>query len=311
MDVTAYSERQDQVVGLSFPIIPELDEREQGVSVVVPAFNEEDAVAETLDEVHSHLKRSGWNYEVIVVNDGSQDGTRGILESRRDVRVITHERNRGYGAALKTGCRFAKYPLIVIADADGTYPIDRIPDLVALAEKADMVVGARTGRDVRHPLPRWLLRQILVRFAEWVARCRIPDLNSGLRVFRKGTVERFLNILPDSFSFTTTITLAMLASGYIVHYEPIAYHPRVGRSKIRAGDVVRFAQLILRTGVYFAPLRMFLPPAAVLFAGFLFTLLQDIFVREDLTERTLILLISSAQIGLFALLADMIHKRTR
>jgi hypothetical protein len=201
--------------------------------------------------------------------------------------------------------------LIVITDADGTYPNERIPDLIALTMQADMVVGARIGTHVHYPTLRSIPKWFLVHFAQWITRSRIPDLNSGLRVFRKSTIKRFLGILPDTFSFTTTITLAMLTNNYIVHYEPINYHPRVGRSKIKPiRDTLRFIQLILRTGVYFAPLRIFLPIAGIFLAGFLITLFQDIVYRQDLTERTLILLVAATQLGMFALLADMIHKRS-
>jgi glycosyltransferase involved in cell wall biosynthesis len=227
------------------------------------------------------------------------------------VRVLTHQQNRGYGAALKTGIRQAKHDLIVITDSDGTYPNERIPDLVALSREADMVVGSRTGDNVTYPLIRKIPKLFLKRFAEWMAHQPIPDMNSGLRVFRKSVAERFLNILPNGFSFTTTITLAMMTNGYSVHYEPIDYHPRVGKSKIKPiRDTLRFVQLILRTGMYFAPLRVFLPVAAVFFSGFLFTLYQDIFIRNDLTERTLILFVTATQLCMFSLLADMIDKRS-
>jgi glycosyltransferase involved in cell wall biosynthesis len=283
---------------------------EEGISVILPAFNEEAGITATLDSLQLHLQHSGLNYEVIIVNDGSTDGSGEILRARRDVRLIEHDHNRGYGAALKTGIRHAKYPLIVITDADGTYPNDRIPDLIRLAAEADMVVGARIGRNVEYPLIRRVPKWFLIRFAEWVARRRIPDLNSGLRVFRKDVVERFLNILPDTFSFTTTITLAMLTKQYIVHYEPVDYYQRMGKSKFRAiHDTLQFIQLILRTGIYFAPLRVFFPVAMIFFMGFLVTLFQDVFIYQDLTEKTLILLVASTQLGMFALLADMIDKR--
>jgi hypothetical protein len=135
-------------------------------------------------------------------------------------------------------------------------------------------------------------------------------LNSGLRVFRRAVAVKFLKVLPDGFSFTTTITLAMLTNRYVVRYEPIDYHPRIGRSKIQPiRDTLRFLQLILRTGVYFAPLRILLPMASVVFLGAALTLTQDI-VRGDLTDRTLVLLLTSTQLGMFSLLADMIDKRT-
>ena len=280
-------------------------------SIILPVYNEEKGIAPTLAHLQEYLKPSGCEYEIIAVNDGSTDATSEILSARSDIKVINHRWNRGYGAALKTGIRHAKNPLIVITDADGTYPNEQIPQLVALAKNADMVVGARVGANVQYPTLRKIPKWFLVRFAEWIAQSRIPDLNSGMRVFHKSAVEKFVKILPDTFSFTTTITLAMLTNNYVVHYEPINFHHRQGKSKIKPiRDTLRFIQLILRTGVYFAPLRVFLPIAGAFFAGFLFTFIQDIFVREDLTERTIILLIAATQIAMFALLADMLDKRT-
>lgn len=280
-------------------------------SIVLPVYNEEKGIALTLNHLQEALKDSGCEYEIIAVNDGSTDSTRDILKTHQNIKVIEHRRNRGYGAALKTGIRHAKYPLIVITDADGTYPNERIPQLAALTKNADMVVGARIGANVHYSTLRKIPKWFLIRFAEWITNSRIPDLNSGLRVFHKSVVERFLKILPNTFSFTTTITVAMLTNNYVVHYEPIDFHHRKGKSKIKPiRDTLRFVQLILRTGLYFAPLRVFLPIAATFFAGFLFTFIQDIFVREDLTERSIILLIAATQTTLFALLADMLDKRT-
>lgn len=280
-------------------------------SLIIPAYNEQNGIIPVLDELQVTLRAAACEYEIIVVNDGSTDDTGKLLRPYKGIRLVEHQRNRGYGASLKTGIRNAKYPWIVITDADGTYPNDRIPHLVALTDQADMVVGARIGANVRYSNLRKIPKWFLVHFAQWLTRSPIPDLNSGLRVFRKSIVERFLTILPDNFSFTTSITVAMLMSNYAVHYEPIDYRARVGKSKIKPiRDTLRFVQLILRTGVYFAPLRVFMPLAGLFFTGFLITLFQDLFVREDLTERTLILLIAATQIAIFALLADMIDKRT-
>jgi glycosyltransferase involved in cell wall biosynthesis len=279
-------------------------------SIVIPVFNEEDGIADCLKALRVHATSIGVPYEIIVVNDGSTDSTRKVLTEFTDIRLIDHAWNRGYGAALKTGIRHSKYPMIVITDADGTYPNERIPDLLRLATGADMVVGARTGENVTYSklrrIPKWFLQQ----FAQWMVRQPIPDINSGLRVFRKEIAERFLNILPDTFSFTTTITLAMLTNRFIVIYEPIDYHHRVGKSKIKPiRDTLRFVQLIMRTGMYFAPLRVFLPVAGMFFVGFLMALTYDLIVLNNLTEKSLILLVTSAQLTMFALLADMVDKR--
>jgi glycosyltransferase involved in cell wall biosynthesis len=279
-------------------------------SLIIPAYNEQNGILPVLDELRATLNAAACEYEIIVVNDGSTDDTGKLLRPYKGIRLVEHRRNCGYGASLKTGIRNAKHDWIVITDADGTYPNDRIPHLVSLTEQADMVVGARIGANVRYSNLRKIPKWFLVRFAQWLTRSKIPDLNSGLRVFRKSIVERFLTILPNNFSFTTSITVAMLMNNYAVHYEPIDYHARVGKSKIKPiRDTLRFVQLILRTGVYFAPLRIFMPLAGIFFAGFLISLLHNLWIH-DLTERTLILLIAATQIGMFALLADMIDKRT-
>jgi glycosyltransferase involved in cell wall biosynthesis len=278
-------------------------------SLVIPVYNEEKIIAATVDELQQILQ--SYQYEIIVVNDGSTDATSQVLSSVSGITLIEHNRNRGYGAALKTGIRQAQYPLIVITDADGTYPNERIPDLLTLAAKADMVVGSRTGKNVTYSNLRKIPKWFLVRFAQWVTKTKIPDLNSGLRVFQRDVLVKFIPVLPNTFSFTTTITIAMLTNNYIVHYEPIDYFHRVGKSKIKPiRDTLRFVQLILRMGVYFAPLRIFLPVAGLFFTGFLVTLFQDLFIRQDLTESTLILFVAAIQVGMFALLADMIDRRS-
>jgi glycosyltransferase involved in cell wall biosynthesis len=283
----------------------------EAFSLVIPVYNEEDGIRETLEAIRRRLAPLAVPYEIIVVDDGSTDTTPRLLQGCSFIRLITHDRNRGYGAALKTGIRHAQHSLIVITDGDGSYDNDQIPDLVRLAKGNDMVVGSRTGANVEYSflrsIPKWFLRH----FAQWLARSPIPDLNSGLRVIRKNVLRRFFNILPNTFSFTTTITVATLSNGFRVHYEPIDYRHRIGRSKIRPiADTLRFTQLILRTGMYFAPLRVFLPVAMVFFAGFLASLFRDVVLRHDLTDATIILLVASTQLGMFALLADMLDKRS-
>lgn len=292
----------------------ELDTVAPRFSLVVPCFNEEHAIAGTVDELVSSLQSIG-PCEIVIVNDGSTDGTATVLQQLAErepgLTVVCHSRNRGYGAALKTGIRHASSDLIVITDADGTYPNHRIGDLVELTRDADMVVGARVGADVQYPLIRKIPKVFMRAYAEWIAGQDIPDLNSGMRAFRRSVVERFLNILPDGFSFTTTITLAMLTNAYTIRYMPISYAPRIGKSKIKpVQDTLRFFQLILRTGMYFAPLRIYTPILVTVLIGFLASLTYDVFVLRDLTEKTLLLMILFLNSAMFALLADMIDKRS-
>ena len=279
-------------------------------SIIIPVYNEEEGIEITLNNLQDNLVDCPYPHEIIVVNDGSSDSSGDILRSRQDIKLIEHHKNRGYGAALKTGIRNATYSLIVITDGDGSYPNERIPQLVSLMQNADMVVGARIGDKVQYSNLRKIPKWFLVGFAEWVTNTKIPDLNSGLRVFHRDIALKFIKVLPNSFSFTTTITIALLINDYLVHYEPINYFHRQGKSKIKPiRDTLRFVQIILRTGIYFAPLRIFLPIAGIFFLGFLVTLSQDIFIRQDLTERTLILLIAATQMSMFGLIADMLDKR--
>lgn len=286
-----------------------------GISLVIPVFNEEGAIAETLRLVRDALRQASVAYEIIVVNDGSTDRTLDAIHDAfagPDVRLIEHRRNRGYGAALKSGIRYARYAWIAIVDADGSYPLEELTGLVQLAGDVDMVVGSRTGADANPPGLRGLTRTVLRGFAQWLVHRRIPDLNSGLRVFRKDLAERFLRILPDGFSFTSTITLALLTNGYRVHFEPIHYYRRIGRSKIRpVRDTLNVVRLIARTAIYFAPFRVFLPMAALFLVGFLVTCGWEAWTQHEFDQRSWLALAASAHFGLCALLANRIGRGHR
>jgi glycosyltransferase involved in cell wall biosynthesis len=282
-------------------------------TVVIPCYNEEHAIVDTIRSIREAFPRT--ECAIIVVDDGSTDGSATVLAriERGDgnLRVVRHPRNRGYGAALKTGIEKADTEYVVITDADGTYPNERIPELVELALQADMVVGARVADGVVYPLIRKVPKAFLQVYASWLSGCKIPDLNSGLRVLRRSVVQRFLRILPDTFSFTTTITIAHHTNGYDVRYIPISYAARVGKSKIRPiRDTLNFINLIVRTGTYFAPMRVFFPFSVLLFLGSIGSALFDVFVIRNLTDKTVLLALFSMNTGMFALLADMIDKRS-
>jgi len=283
------------------------------VAVIVPCFNEREGIARTIEELHQAL--AAWGpYELIVVDDASIDGSRELLReiAGHDPRVslVEHAWNRGYGAALKTGMRRARSELLAIIDADGTYAAADLPKLLDLADRNDMVVGARPRRAPPGGRLRWVAKRFLKVYCDWLAGERIPDMNSGLRVVRRWVVERFLPILPNGFSFTTTLTLAMVTSELRVGWEEICYRPRLGKSKIRPlRDTLAFVHLMLRTAMYFAPLRVFGPLGGLLGAAFAASLGYDVFVLRDLTEKTLLLLQLALTAGMFALLADMINRR--
>jgi glycosyltransferase involved in cell wall biosynthesis len=290
---------------------------EPQLSAVIPAYNEAEGIAGVLSELDKVLAESGLAYEILVVDDGSTDDTASIAEQsssdRERQRVLRHGVNRGYGAALKTGLRAARGEWVVITDADGTYPNDRIPELAAMMPDWDMVVGARTGDEVRVPLLRRPAKWALNTLAQMLLGTRIPDMNSGLRLFRRDLALHFMPILPNRFSFTTTITLAMLSEGYRVAFVPIDYYARTGRSKIRPlYDTLNFLQLIIRTVLYFNPLKVFLPLSLFFFvAGLAVGLVSKLVFGQLLDVTTIVLVVTGVQILMLGMLADLIDKRGR
>jgi len=225
------------------------------------------------------------------------------------VKVVRHQMNYGYGAALKSGLLHSQYPIVVITDADGTYPIERIPDLIRQMHHHDMVVGARIGQKVSVPLIRRPAKWIIGSLASYLAGQPIPDLNSGLRAMRRSVVMRFLSLLPDGFSFTSTITLAMITNKYRVRYEPIDYHQRHGRSKIRPiYDTINFVQLIIRVVAYFHPLKVFVPLSLILLVGCVIAFIYRLIVGEGMAIVITLLFVSAIQLLGVGLLADLIAR---
>jgi glycosyltransferase involved in cell wall biosynthesis len=277
-----------------------------GVSVVIPAFDEEGAIEESVRSVLSVMEDSRIEFELIVVDDGSSDRTAELSEAA-GAQVLRLPENRGYGAALKAGIARAKHEIIVITDADGTYPAESIPVLLADLGEYDMVVGARIGENVAIPLVRRPAKWFLRRLASYLAGRAIPDLNSGLRVMRKSLVKRFEHLLPSGFSFTTTITLASLCSGALVRYCPIDYHERIGESKIRPSHAFEFLLLILRTIVYFNPLKVFLPMGGVFFLGGLVKFIYDIYIG-NFSETALLGFLGAAILWAVGLLSDQMSR---
>jgi glycosyltransferase involved in cell wall biosynthesis len=279
-------------------------------SVVVPVYNEQEAITETLDKLKNECQKLSLNYdfEIIVVNDGSTDQTRQILEKISGIIKIDHPYNLGYGAALKTGIKRAKSDWILIIDADGTYPIESIPHLLPNINNYDMVIGARTGANVNIPKLRKPGKFIVNWLANFLTGRKIQDINSGLRLFRKSIALEFFHLFPSRFSFTITLTLACLTNDYTVKYIPINYHQRQGKSTLGPKDFTDFLTLIFRIIMYFNPLKFFLWPGFTIIAlGFIYSI-ATLIIQHNIADGAVMMILSGLQIILIGLVADLIVK---
>lgn len=280
------------------------------VSVLIPARDEQDAVGDVVRAVRRTLRAARVPYEVLVVDDGSRDAT--AREARRaGAAVLSLGARRGYGAALKAGLSRARGGVVVMLDADGTYQAEELPGLLSALRTADLVVGARVGKQAAVPLLRRPAKALLALWARWLAGRPIPDLNSGLRAFRKDAALRFLGFYPEGFSFTSTQTLAFECRGLPVAYVPVRYLPRVGKSKIRPlRDTVNFFTLVLRTATAFHPLKVFLPVGGVLAATAAAYGAFTIWTQRNVSDATTLLFLTGLQIVMLGLLADLVVRRT-
>jgi glycosyltransferase involved in cell wall biosynthesis len=233
-------------------------------SIIVPAYNEAGAVGPVLADLHGAFPTA----EIIVIDDASTDGTADIA-AKYPVTFLTNVQNFGYGYSLKRGIQEAKGEHIIILDADGSYPVVAIHTLMREYEKGfDMAVGARQGAFYRGSFLKRVARVCFRVISEFATGRTIPDINSGLRIFRKDVALRFFHTLSSGFSFTTTITLAFMLNAYSVTYIPIEYHKRKGDSKVRyVRDTLRSAQIIVEAIATYNPLKIFLLIAAAVFVS--------------------------------------------
>jgi polyisoprenyl-phosphate glycosyltransferase len=288
---------------------------ELDVSVILPAYNEVGHVRAEVDRITAALKDSRYSFEIVVVDDGSTDGTGDAVEGLPFVRLIRFPVNRGSGTARRIGTTEAKGRWVVWTDADMTYPNERIPELVDVLEdgRAHQVVGARlseegTLKPLRVPA-KWAIR----RLAEYLTQSQIPDLNSGLRAFSKAHARPYLGLLPPGFSCVTTITMAFLANGLIVSYLPIDYQTRAGRSHFHPiKDAYRYILQVLRMVTFFEPLRVFGPIAITLLllgsGKFVYDLIDK---GLRIPINTLLLLVTGLILFSLGLLADLIVRINR
>lgn len=275
-------------------------------TVIIPVYNEPQPPTELVKKLRIAL---GDEVEILIVDDGSTEPV-GEVEGAKILRLPT---NRGYGGAIKAALRVCNGRKIAIIDADGTYPVKPLPQLLEMLEDHEMVVGARTGHAVEMPILNRLVKGVLTGLASLLVEQRIPDINSGLRVFRRDSAEPYLKMLPNRFSLTTTLTLAFISDGRSVHFEPIDYHRRVGKSHWRPiRDTRDFIITILRTIFLFNPMRVCLPLALFLWLSALGVLIGCLASDARLMDGTIsVLALGGLQILVVGLLAEVITIRMR
>ena len=282
------------------------------ISVIVPAYNEETAISKVLNDIAKELKGS-IEHEIIVVNDGSTDKTlERVKESGIEtLKVVNHLENLGYGRSLFDGILSAKYNCIAIIDGDGSYPADKIMQLYEHYPQYDMVVGARSGKEYKKGVLKRPARMLFNYLAEYATGKKIPDVNSGLRVFKKDTVLKFQDSLCTGFSFTTTLTLIFILNHYYVKYVPIEYHVREGKSKVNHfRDTLRAAQIIVETILFYNPIKLFLLIALCnsIFGVALGVLNHYTFKVDFLSTLSAICIASFVPLFSIGLIADQLKK---
>lgn len=287
--------------------------KKNSIAILIPAYNEQEGIESALNNIKDKLKKHPEIIEVIVIDDGSSDKT-GEIASKFADKVITHKRNKGYGAAIKTGVRNTDAEYVLIMDSDGQHNPDDIEKLLEHYEEYEMVVGARTtdSQLLAHRQPG---KKILSTVANILSNYEIPDLNSGFRIIKKSIIEEFIHILPNGFSLSTTISIAALKAGYDVKYVPITTKARVGRkSSVKFfRDGFNTLMLIIRVIVLFDPLRFFIPASILLFlTGVFYSIFIMILKMElNIPSGALLTILTSVLIFFFGIISDQISMMRR
>jgi len=278
------------------------------ISVVIPAYNESEIIGKVIGELIIELNKNGNDYEIIIVDDGSKDDTRIVAESA-GATVISHPYNIGNGAAVKTGVRNAVGDTIVLMDGDGQHSPKDIERLLQYIPQYDMVVGSRVDKKSgsKH---RNFANTIFNIFASYLTHFKVMDLTSGFRIIKKKIALKFLYLLPNTFSYPSTITLALIRNGYSLKYVPIIVTKRVGKSKINLIiDGLRFLIIMLKIATLFSPLRVFIPLSMIFFGFGIWHLIYKVFIlTEKYTEFTIFLFIIGIFIFLLGLISEQISQ---
>ncbi len=289
------------------------------LTVLLPTYNEELAIELVLDEIVAALAKESLRYEILIVDDASTDATADLAERyatdcwQCPIRVIRCPENRGAGAARKVGIRDAQGDVVVMLDADGTYPAESIPDLLRHFPAYDQVNGARTSEQGTMPWLRVPAKWFIRKLACYLTGVKIPDLNTGLKAFKRDAMLPWLWVVPNGFSCVTTMTLAFLTNGYTVKYVPIPYRTRIGTSKFHPiRDTAAYLSTVLRMVLYFRPLKVFLPVSALAIGlGTLMSVLSFAFTGS-MQESDIVVLTAGFMTCMLGLLAEIIvahHRR--
>ncbi len=280
------------------------------VSIIIPVYNEEKSIKNIIIELKKILSKNKLKYEIIVVDDGSTDNTPNIVKSLK-VNLITHKKNKGVGAARKTGILNAKYENIVMIDGDSTYPINAIPELLKQLKTYDLVIGYRKKEAGTFKILRKPVKLLIKSLAEFITGEKIKDLNSGLRAFKKSDILKFFNILPNTHSWVSTQVICYLSNYYTIKYIPIEYYKRKGKSTFHPiKDTYNYISLIFRTILYFSPLKIFFPLSSlVMIYGLIKALIDGI--HGKIINSDIIIIILGGFIFIIGILADIIIKSTK
>jgi len=299
---------------------PAVAPQEQGhhapyVTIVLPCYNEQGHVVAEVERICAAMDASSYDYELLAVDDASTDETLARLYEAAPrfprMEIVHFHRNSGSGVVRRIGTERARGDIVVWTDADMTYPNERIPELVSLLEKdqaIDQVVGARTTEQGTYKMLRVPAKWFIRKLAERLTGTKIPDLNSGLRAFRREVSLPYLRLLPPGFSCVTTITVAFLANHHELYYVPIEYSKRAGRSKFRfVTDAYRYILQVLRMTMYFNPLKVLMPMALFLLGLGVVKAIYDVSAHPvKVAVDTVLIFVTGLIIASMALLADLI-----
>lgn len=276
------------------------------ISIIIPAYNEEKSILHVTNCVNNKIKLLGIEAEIIIINDGSTDQTKNLITNTPGVKLINHPYNKGYGAALKTGAKNASFDWLLFFDGDGQHKIEYLEKFLKYTNDYDMIVGNRQG--YQGPFLRQPGKKFLLWFANYLVEKKIPDINCGFRLVKRDLYLKYLHILPNTFSASTTITMIFLKEGLNVKYLPITIEKRQGKSFVKPRDAAKTLLLILRVIMLFNPLKVFIPISFLFFIMAVIIFIFQVSYSNELLVSKSVLLCALSAIFLFSfgLLADQI-----